>query len=118
MSCPLLEVSIEGAKGVLFNITGGADLTLSEVQIAADAISEVVDPDANIFFGMATDPKMVDEVRLTIIARVSQPRTSWRPATPTLCPARRTRALTLIYRRSCGTPLLSSKSGNNPSNGL
>ena len=68
VSCPLLEVSIEGAKGVLFNITGGADLTLSEVQIAADAISEVVDPDANIFFGMATDPKMVDEVRLTIIA--------------------------------------------------
>lgn len=68
VSCPLLEVSIEGAKGVLFNITGGADLTLSEVQGAADAISEVVDPDANIFFGMATDPKMVDEVRLTIIA--------------------------------------------------
>ena len=68
VSCPLLEVSIEGAKGVLFNITGGADLTLKEVQGAADAISEVVDPDANIFFGMTTDPKMVDEVRLTIIA--------------------------------------------------
>ncbi len=68
VSCPLLEVSIEGAKGVLFNITGGVDLTLQEVQSAADAISEVVDPNANIFFGMATDPKMEDEVRLTIIA--------------------------------------------------
>ena len=68
VSCPLLEVSIEGATGVLFNITGGTNLTLSEVQSAADAISEVVDPSANIFFGMATDPSMEDEVRLTIIA--------------------------------------------------
>ncbi len=68
VSCPLLEVSIEGARGVLFNITGGTDLTLSEVNAAADAIQEVVDPDANIFFGMATDPSMEDEVRLTIIA--------------------------------------------------
>ena len=68
VSCPLLEVSIEGARGVLFNITGGANLTLNEVQSAADAISEVVDPDANIFFGMTTDTSMEDEVRLTIIA--------------------------------------------------
>jgi cell division protein FtsZ len=68
VACPLLEVSIEGAKGVLFNITGGENLTLSEVQTAADTISEVVDPDANIFFGMVTDPKMEDEVRITIIA--------------------------------------------------
>jgi cell division protein FtsZ len=68
VACPLLEVSIEGAKGVLFNITGGLNLTLAEVQTAADTISEVVDPDANIFFGMVTDPKMEDEVRITIIA--------------------------------------------------
>ena len=68
VACPLLEVSIEGAKGILFNITGGENLTLSEVQTAADTISEVVDPDANIFFGMVTDPKMEDEVRITIIA--------------------------------------------------
>ena len=68
VACPLLEVSIEGAKGVLFNITGGENLTLSEVQTAADTISEVVDPDANIFFGMVTDPQMEDEVRITIIA--------------------------------------------------
>ena len=68
VNCPLLEVSIAGAKGVLFNITGGVNLTLSEVRSAADAISEVVDPDAKVFFGMATDPAMEDEVRLTIIA--------------------------------------------------
>ena len=68
VACPLLEVSIEGARGVLFNITGGLNLTLAEVQTAADTISEVVDPDANIFFGMVTDPKMEDEVRITIIA--------------------------------------------------
>jgi cell division protein FtsZ len=68
VACPLLEVSIEGAKGVLFNITGGENLTLSEIETAADTIKEVVDPDANIFFGMVTDPKMEDEVRITIIA--------------------------------------------------
>jgi len=65
---PLLDVSIEGAKGVLFNITGGDDLTLSEVQGAAEIISKAVDPDANIFFGMTMDHKLEDEVRITLIA--------------------------------------------------
>ena len=65
---PLLDVSIEGAKGVLFNITGGDDLTLSEVQAAAEIISKAVDPDANIFFGMTMDHKLEDEVRITLIA--------------------------------------------------
>ena len=68
VACPLLEVSIEGATGVLFNVTGGNNLTLSEVNNASEAIQELVDPDANIFFGMVTDPKMEDEVRVTIIA--------------------------------------------------
>ena len=65
---PLLDVSIEGAKGVLFNITGGSDLKLSELQEAAEVIQRVVDPDANIIFGMATDLKMDNEIKLTIIA--------------------------------------------------
>jgi len=52
----------------LFNITGGTDLTLKEVQQAADVISHAVDPEANIIFGMVTDMKMEDEVRVTIIA--------------------------------------------------
>ncbi len=68
VNSPMLDVSIEGARGVLFNITGGTDLTLKEVQQAADVISKAVDPEANIIFGMVTDMKMEDEVRVTIIA--------------------------------------------------
>ena len=64
----LLDVSIDGAKGILFNITGGTDLSLMEVQAAADVIRIAADPDANIFFGMVTDMKMEDEVKITIIA--------------------------------------------------
>ena len=65
---PLLDVSIEGARGVLFNITGGSDLKLSELHEAAEVIQRVVDPDANIIFGMVTDLKMENEIKLTIIA--------------------------------------------------
>ena len=65
---PLLDVSVEGARGVLFNITGGSDLKLSELHEAAEVIQRVVDPDANIIFGMATDLKMENEVKLTIVA--------------------------------------------------
>ncbi|MBH75452.1 MAG: cell division protein FtsZ [Dehalococcoidia bacterium] len=68
ISSPLLEVSIDGAKGILFNITGGPDVTLAEVHKASEAISKIVDPEANIIFGMTTDLKMEDEIRLTIIA--------------------------------------------------
>ncbi len=65
---PLLDVSIEGAGGVLFNITGGSDLRLNELHEAAEVIQRVVDPDANIIFGMVTDLKMENEIKLTIIA--------------------------------------------------
>lgn len=65
---PLLELSIEGAKGVLFNITGGNDLTMSEVDEAAKQIAAQVDPDANIIFGATIDESMVDQVKITIIA--------------------------------------------------
>lgn len=65
---PLLDVSIEGARGVLFNITGGSDLKLSELHEAAEVIQRVVDPDANIIFGMVTDLKMENEIKLTIVA--------------------------------------------------
>ncbi len=68
LNSPMLDVSIEGARGVLFNITGGSDMTLLEVQQAADLISRSVDPEGNIIFGMVTDLKMEDEVRVTIIA--------------------------------------------------
>jgi cell division protein FtsZ len=68
MASPLLDVPIEGATRVLLNITGGTDVTLMEVQQAADFVSKLVDPEANIIFGMVTDAKMEDEVRVTVIA--------------------------------------------------
>ena len=68
LDSPLLEVSIEGATGVIFNISGGSDLTLDEVHEASEVISEKVDPDANIIFGMVTDPQIENEVNLTVIA--------------------------------------------------
>ncbi len=68
LSSPMLEVSIEGATGVIFNISGGRDLTLDEVNTASEIISGKVDPDANIIFGMVTDPQIQDEVTITVIA--------------------------------------------------
>ena len=68
ISNPLLDVSIDGARGVLFNITGGSDLKLMELHEAAEVIQRKVDPEANIIFGMATDTKMENEIKLTIIA--------------------------------------------------
>ena len=68
ISSPLLESSIEGARGVVLNITGGSDLTLHEVIAAAEAIYEVVDPNANIIFGAVIDDRLQGEVRITVIA--------------------------------------------------
>lgn len=68
VSSPLLEISVDGAKGVLFNITGGSDLTMSEVDEAAKLIAAAVDPDANIIFGATIDDQMVDQVKITVIA--------------------------------------------------
>ena len=65
---------MEGATGVIFNVTGGTDLTLAEVFQASEVISKMVDPDANIIFGMVTDPKMEDEVKLTLIREQVSPR--------------------------------------------
>jgi cell division protein FtsZ len=68
ITSPLLESSIEGARGVVLSITGGADMTLHEVYAASDAIHEVVDPNANIIFGASIDPQMQGEMRITVIA--------------------------------------------------
>lgn len=65
---PLLEVSIEGAKGVLFNIAGGQDITMAEVDEAARIISENADADANIIFGATINPKLSDQIRITVVA--------------------------------------------------
>jgi cell division protein FtsZ len=68
ISSPLLEASIEGARGILLNITGGSDLTLFEVNEAAEIIHSVAHPDANIIFGTVIDEEAVDGVRVTVIA--------------------------------------------------
>jgi cell division protein FtsZ len=68
ITSPLLESSIEGARGVVLNITGGSDMTLIEVNTAAETIYEVVDPNANIIFGAVIDPQMQGEMRITVIA--------------------------------------------------
>lgn len=65
---PLLESSIKGAQGVVFNITGGSDLTLHEINTAAETIYEVVDESANIIFGAVIDEKLQGEIQITVIA--------------------------------------------------
>ncbi len=68
IASPLLEISIEGAKGILFNIIGGPDVSMFEVDEAAKIISSAADSDANIIFGASIDEDMVDQVKITVIA--------------------------------------------------
>ena len=68
VSSPLLETTIEGATGIILNIKGSPNLTLDEVYESADLVKEVVDPSCNIIFGSGIDPKMDDEVEITVIA--------------------------------------------------
>jgi cell division protein FtsZ len=65
---PLIEVSIDGARGVLFNVTGGYDMSMSEIQEAAEVITSAVAPEANIIFGATLRPEMEDELLLTVVA--------------------------------------------------
>lgn len=68
ISSPLLDVSITGARGVLFNLVGARNLGLHELNMAAQVIAEMVDPEAEIIFGTAIDPDLGDEVKVTLIA--------------------------------------------------
>lgn len=68
IASPLLEISMDGARGVLFNITGGPDLTMTEVDEAAKIISSAADPDANIIFGATIDETMHDQIKIAVIA--------------------------------------------------
>ncbi|HEV8636916.1 MAG TPA: cell division protein FtsZ [Chloroflexota bacterium] len=68
ISSPLLEGSIQGAKGLLFNITGGTDMTLHEVAEAAGIMSEAADAEANIIFGAVIDPRLEGEIKITAVA--------------------------------------------------
>ncbi len=68
IASPLLEVSIEGAKGVLFNIVGGPDLSMAEVNEAAQIIAQAADPDANIIFGATVKEDQLDQIKISVIA--------------------------------------------------
>ncbi|MGH2408042.1 MAG: cell division protein FtsZ [Candidatus Limnocylindrales bacterium] len=85
IASPLLEVSITGAQGVLFNITGGPSLGLFEVNEAAEVIKETADPEANIIFGTVIDERLGDDVMITVIATgfdAARKREFARPETP------------------------------------
>lgn len=68
ISSHLLDITIDGARGILFNVTGGSDLSLFEVNQAAAIIKETAHPDVNLIFGAVLDPSMGDELRVTVIA--------------------------------------------------
>ena len=68
ISSPLLDFPIEKAKGIVFNITGGHDMTLHEINAAAEVIYEAVDPNANIIFGALVDDNMENEISITVVA--------------------------------------------------
>ncbi|HET6494384.1 MAG TPA: cell division protein FtsZ [Thermoleophilia bacterium] len=68
ISSPLLEASVEGARGILLNITGGPDLGLFEINEAAEIIASAADKDCNIIFGAVIDPTFGDEIRVTVVA--------------------------------------------------
>ncbi|GAH72091.1 unnamed protein product, partial [marine sediment metagenome] len=73
ISSPLLEVSIEGAKGILLNVTGGPQMSLSEVNTAAEVARQAAAEDANIIFGTVVDESMGDEIRVTVVATAFTP---------------------------------------------
>lgn len=68
ISSPLIDVSIEGARGVLFNVVGGPDLSMTEIDEAASIIAKTVDSEADIIFGAVIDENMVDQIKITLIA--------------------------------------------------
>lgn len=68
IASPLLDTSIEGARGILFNITGGSDMTMTEIDEAAKVITSQADPDAQIIFGATIDEKLIDQIKVTVIA--------------------------------------------------
>ncbi|MGD2206680.1 MAG: cell division protein FtsZ [Anaerolineae bacterium] len=76
----LLDVTIDGARGILFNVTGGPDLTLFEVNEAAEIIRKTAHPDVNIIFGAVVDESMADKIRITVIATGFDTASQKRPA--------------------------------------
>ncbi len=105
IASPLLDIDINGARGVLFNITGGMDLTLYEVNEAADIISKAAHPEANIIFGAVQDPAYEGRVKITVIATGFDGRVA-HPAHPALQSGR------VEYNRSIYYNVPQSANGN------
>jgi cell division protein FtsZ len=84
ISSQLLDITIDGARGVLFNITGGPGMTLFEVNQAAAIIRETAHPDVNMIFGAVIDPNMGDDMRITVIATGFERAVSRRITTPSI----------------------------------
>ena len=87
ISSPLLETSINGAKGVLINVTGSMDIGLEEVETAANLVQEAAHPEANIIFGAAFDESLEDEIRVTVIATGFDEAAKEAAAAPAAAPA-------------------------------
>jgi hypothetical protein len=68
ISSPLLEVSIDGARGILFNVIGGLDMSMHEINTVAETITAAADPEANIIFGATIDPELEGEIIVTVVA--------------------------------------------------
>lgn len=102
ISSQLLDITIDGARGILFNVTGGPSLTLFEVNQAAAIIKETAHPDVNLIFGAVLDPNMGDEIRITVIA-TGFDRAGMRMPTP--AEVRSTRVDEQPTRRSASTPV-------------
>jgi cell division protein FtsZ len=94
----LLDVTIDGARGILFNVTGGTDLSLHDVNVAAEIIRKTADRDANIIFGAVIDEAMDDKLRITVIATGFDAATQQRPAA--LRPATRAAAKPKVAPRA------------------
>ena len=116
ISSPLLEASVEGATGILLNITGGADLGLFEVNEAAEIVGSASDADANIIFGAVIDESLGDQVRVTVIATGFDRRSSERPVAVFAPPASSARAGSCVARSrpTRRTPASSSAPATDP----
>ena len=107
VSSPLMETSINGARGVLINISGSEDMTLEDVEAAANLVQEAAHPEANIIFGASFDPELQDEMRVTVIA------TGFSEAAPTAGAALKTSS----YRSSrpaSAMPVFTQKAEEDP----
>ncbi len=102
LNSPLLDVSIEGARGVLLNITGGPDLALSEVADAADAVREAVDESANIIFGAVVNPHPQPDIKITVIATGLKKQADRRPEQPSVDSMSRSPRQTRTEREQSG----------------